>query len=69
MEGMAIVTSEREDGTHVTTLTGDLADQAALAGVLDSLYSLRLPVLSVARSDVTGPAVQGEQNDGDNGTA
>lgn len=69
MEGMAIVISEREDGATVTILTGDLADQAALAGVLDRLYALRMPVLSVARSDITEAAVQGEQDDGDNSTA
>ena len=33
----------------VTTLLGELADQAALAGVLNTLYELHLPVLSVER--------------------
>jgi hypothetical protein len=54
LEGMAIVTRIHEDGVPVTTLTGDLADQAALAGVLDHLYSLRLPVLSVMRFESKG---------------
>ena len=49
LEGMTIVTRVHKDGVPVTTLIGDLADQAALAGVLDHLYSLRLPVLSVMR--------------------
>ena len=31
----------------VTTLEGTLLDQAALAGVLNTLYSLGLPLLSV----------------------
>jgi hypothetical protein len=31
----------------VTTLEGKLSDQAALAGVLNTLYELHLPVLSV----------------------
>jgi len=30
-----------------TTLEGELSDQAALAGVLNTLYELHLPVLSV----------------------
>lgn len=35
----------------VTTLTGELADQAALAGVLKTIYELHLSVLSVTRLD------------------
>ena len=31
----------------VTSLVGELSDQADLAGVLNSLYELHLPVLSV----------------------
>jgi hypothetical protein len=52
LEGMAIVMTAREDGMLTTVLTGELADQAALAGVLDRLYSLRLPVLSVSRLEI-----------------
>ena len=33
----------------MTTLVGELADQAALAGVLNTLFELHLPVLSVER--------------------
>jgi hypothetical protein len=33
----------------VTVLTGKLRDQAALAGVLSTLYDLHLPVISVER--------------------
>jgi hypothetical protein len=33
----------------VSTLEGELRDQAALTGVLNSLYELHLPVLSVER--------------------
>jgi hypothetical protein len=54
LEGMTIVTRVHADGTPVTTLTGDLVDQAALAGVLDHLYSMRLPVLSVMRLESKG---------------
>ena len=31
----------------VTTLTGQLADQAALFGVLNALYNMRMPLLAV----------------------
>jgi len=42
------VTEERGPGDEFrTTLVGRLLDQAALFGVLNSLYELHLPVLSV----------------------
>jgi hypothetical protein len=40
------ITNYKQDG-NVTTLVGNLRDQAALAGVLKTLYELRFPVLSV----------------------
>jgi hypothetical protein len=36
-----------EAGAEVTTLTGPVADQAALLGLLQHLYTLGLPLLSV----------------------
>jgi hypothetical protein len=45
--GLTITTSSQEDEPTVTTLRGDLLDQAALTGVLYALYSLHLPLLSV----------------------
>jgi hypothetical protein len=47
-EGMEI-TVESGDGPTVTTLTGTVADEAALQGLLDRLFSLRLRLLSVVR--------------------
>jgi hypothetical protein len=44
--GMAIAVHCAPDGP-VTTLSGQLPDQAALHGVLMGLYGLGLPVLSV----------------------
>lgn len=45
--GLAIEVHEGE-GTGVTTeLTGPLADEAALMGVLEHLYSLRIPLVGV----------------------
>jgi len=35
------------DGMEMTTLTGELIDQAALMGVLNALYNLQLTIWSV----------------------
>ena len=45
--GMAIGTAVTPEQGLVTMLEGVLLDQAALAGVLDVLHSLCLPVISV----------------------
>jgi hypothetical protein len=44
---MTITVESEGDGPPVTTLTGTLADQAALQGLLRRLYSLGLPLISV----------------------
>ena len=49
LEGMVIQESELGGGAPVTTLYGELPDQAALAGVLNQLYLLRVTVLAVTR--------------------
>jgi hypothetical protein len=49
LEGMGITVSEPDDAPSVTTLLGELIDQAALSGVLNTLYTMHLPVLSVMR--------------------
>jgi hypothetical protein len=45
LEGLAL--TRENDGT--TTLTGPLADQAALHGVLNTIRDLNLPIVSVRR--------------------
>jgi len=52
LEGMKIHLSAVEGQARVTTLEGELSDQAALAGVLNSLYELHLPILMVMRLSV-----------------
>jgi len=47
VEGMTIRLTTVEPGPPVTTLEGEVSDQAALAGVLNTLYELHLPVLLV----------------------
>lgn len=46
-QGMAIHRLTHGKGPAVTVLEGELLDQAALAGVLTTLYELHLTVLSV----------------------
>lgn len=52
LEGMAISLATLEAGPPVTTLEGELSDQAALAGVLNSLYELHLTLLLVKRLNI-----------------
>ncbi len=47
VNGLNISVIETDDGLCVTTLEGELNDQAGLTDVLDMLYELHLPVLSV----------------------
>ena len=49
--GMDINVDARESQPPITILEGHLPDQAALAGVLNTLYELRLPLLSVEKLD------------------
>ena len=45
--GMTITVENGDDGPPTTTLTGLVADQAALQSLLRRLYSLGLPLISV----------------------
>jgi len=45
--GMAVSHGRRASGESTTVLVGRLSDQAALSGVLNTLYDLHLPVESV----------------------
>lgn len=47
MGGMNITERVSENGATETILVGRLADQAALSGVLNTLYELHLPMSSV----------------------
>jgi hypothetical protein len=44
--GMQITETRGSDGDVETILVGRLADQAALSGILNTLYELHFPVLS-----------------------
>ncbi|MBK8048010.1 MAG: hypothetical protein IPK16_13270 [Anaerolineales bacterium] len=54
IDGMNIC-HQNADGTLITTLRGTVADQAALAGVLNLAFMLGLPVLSVQCVGRVGP--------------
>jgi hypothetical protein len=47
LEGMSLSERPSESGLPVTTLQGELCDQAALIGVLVTLYELHVPILVV----------------------
>jgi hypothetical protein len=52
LEGMATCLVTADTDSPITTLVGEVSDQAALAGILDILYELHLPVLLVKRLSV-----------------
>jgi hypothetical protein len=52
--GLCVRASGR--GSQVSELSGRLLDQAALLGVLVTLYDLGLPLISVACREAPGPA-------------
>jgi hypothetical protein len=47
LEGMTVTEWSAEGVPPMTTLSGELADQAALAGLLNTLFLLHLSVVSV----------------------
>ena len=49
--GMSITEDIAADPPGVTILVGHLVDQAALSGILNTLYDLHLPLLSVENLD------------------
>ena len=51
LEGMSATSVTMSDGNIETTLEGCLADQAALSGVLHTLYELHMPVVSAVCVD------------------
>jgi hypothetical protein len=52
MAGMKIRSSLEQKNPPITTLEGEVSDQAALLGVLNSLYELHLTILLVRRLDL-----------------
>jgi hypothetical protein len=48
-EGLTLDVRDGGDGVHITMLTGVVADQSALRGILAKLWDLNLTLLSVTR--------------------
>jgi hypothetical protein len=46
-----IIRVEEENGSPVTIIQGDVADQPALFGILDRIRDLNLTLISVTQSD------------------
>ena len=49
--GMTISAARLAGGTPTTTLIGELADQSALVGVLNTLHDLGIPLVAMERID------------------
>ena len=53
LSGLSIQTQHYDDDRlPITTLSGHLIDQAALIGVLNTLYDLRFPLISVECTEI-----------------
>ena len=48
---MIISTEKKDEGQTTSKLTGKIKDQADLMGVLNALYNLHLPIVSIQTSD------------------
>jgi hypothetical protein len=53
--GMEIQIESTSDGDSITTLTGPVADQASLRGIVSKLWDLNLTIISVNRSGSQEP--------------
>lgn len=53
--GLTLSVARQADGAAMTTLSGELADQSALLGVLNTLHDLGLPLESMERTAVAPP--------------
>lgn len=47
MGGLTITAGFEEDNKPITTLEGIISDQAELIGVINSIYEMHMPLLSV----------------------
>ncbi len=47
--GMTVSAAQAADGAPATTLIGELADQSALVGVLNTLHDFGIPLVAIER--------------------
>jgi hypothetical protein len=57
--GLRVFPSSSDKDDKVTAIEGRISDQAALVGVLNTLYELHLPLLSVRYLDETKAGLDG----------
>ena len=55
LAGLAITTTQQPGESPRTALVGPLRDQAELNGILETLYSLHLPILRVEQVEEKTP--------------
>ena len=55
LAGLTITSTQREGGSPHTALVGPVRDQAELNGILETLYSLHLPILRVEQVEEETP--------------
>lgn len=48
--GMTVMVQSESNDAPITTLTGAVADQSALRGILDKIWDLNLTLISVTRT-------------------
>ncbi|MFC1821986.1 hypothetical protein ACFL9T_04710 [Thermodesulfobacteriota bacterium] len=60
--GMHITIRKRADQSTVSTLVGRIRDQAELAGLLNNLYELHLPIISVKNITENNDVPDGPQD-------
>ncbi len=51
-DGIALAVESGSDDTPITTLTGPVADQAALRGILSKVWDLNLTLISVTQVEL-----------------
>jgi|GEM_PF-1971430 len=66
LDGLNLSEITGNGGSSLCVLVGRLIDQAALSGLLNSLYDLQLPILSVECIDVDAPDEESVPNPPEN---
>ena len=60
--GMQLISRKEANGMQITTLSGELVDQAALRGLLNRLWDLNLVLISLQQVDPPWIQIQSKEN-------
>lgn len=55
LDGFTIASEHDADGVPISCLTGAIADQSALRGILTRIWDMNLTLLSVSRTNASTP--------------